>query len=456
MRSLLIPFATACCFLMSSALFAAASKDVKKPNIIVIFSDDAGYFDFSYQGNKKFPTPNIDSIAKNGVNFTNGYVTAPSCSPSRAGLLTGRYQQRFGHETHIFPKYSETNGMPLAETTIADMLKTCGYRTIALGKWHLGYTAKFHPLSRGFTDYYGFLEGSRNYRPIRGNILNRLLRDRQPVKEKFEYLTDELGKEAVAYIDKHHKKPFFMYLAPNAVHTPMQAKPSVKLKADKTLKPASRRTLAAMTISLDEMVGNVLSALRRHKIEDNTLLFFINDNGGATINSSSNYPLRGFKGTHFEGGIRVPFLAQWPGKLPKGKVYANPVITLDVLPTAIDLAKFSGKITKPLDGVNLLPYLTGATPKAGVPHKVLHWRMEKKWAIRRGNYKLMQEDHNPPMLFNLANDLSEKTDLAAKEPQRVKALLKEHLKWDATLAKPIKRTRATKPPKFEPLPETKP
>jgi arylsulfatase A-like enzyme len=420
----------------------AAAGARRKPNIIVIISDDAGYADFSVHGSKQFLTPRIDSIARNGVRFTDGYVSAPVCSPTRAGLLTGRYQQRFGHELNIPPVYSEENGLPVGETTLAKALKRLGYRTIAVGKWHLGYAPKFHPCSRGFDDYFGFLQGSRPYWPkAKPTRLNRLLRDREPIAEAFEYLTDELGEQAAAYIDQYHDRPFFIYLAPNAVHAPMHAKPGVLAKI-KGIEKKKRRKLAAMTVSLDEAVGRVLDCLKKHRIERDTLLFFINDNGGATNNASVNTPLRGHKGQTFEGGIRVPFLVQWPGVLPAGKVYGHPVSALDIFPTALHAADRKPSGEERLDGVDLLPYLRGA--KTGRPHETLYWRFGEKWAIRVGDWKLLRQGDDLPMLFHLADDIGEKNDLAAEHPEHVAALEKKYKAWASELAKPRWRKQGRK------------
>lgn len=445
MRVLLMLLVAAVLFLASASPAPAAGR---APNIVVILSDDAGYADFSMHGSRRFLTPNIDSIAENGVLFTQGYVTASVCSPSRAGLLTGRYPQRFGHEFNIPPRWSETNGLPLTEVPLSAVLKPHGYRTIALGKWHLGYADAFHPLSRGFDDFFGFLQGARSYRPLRGNRLNRLLRDRNPIDEDFEYMTDELGKRAAAYIARHRDRPFFLYLAPNAVHTPMHARPD-DLEAVAEIRRPRRRTLAAMTLALDRMVGTVLAALRRHDLDRDTLLFFINDNGGATRNASVNAPLRGHKATPFEGGLRVPFVAQWPARLPRGKRYEHPVITLDVFPTALAAAGYPGEPKNALDGVNLLPFLTGR--KQSRPHPSLYWRRGPNWAVRHLDFKLVfhRRTAEAPMLFDLGNDPYEEHDLAGEHPDRVASLKKRYDAWASELADPrwrYGRGRKRKPP----------
>ncbi|MHC4908424.1 MAG: sulfatase-like hydrolase/transferase [Planctomycetota bacterium] len=412
-----------------------AAQDVPLPaNVVIIVSDDAGYADFSMHGSDVMRTPRLDALAAAGVRFTQGYVSASVCSPSRAGLLTGRHQQRFGHEFNIPPRYSEENGLPVEEATLADLLSGAGYRSIALGKWHLGYAPHFHPLSRGFDDFHGFLQGSRSYRPIKGNRLNRLLRDRAPAPETFEYMTDELGHQAATYIEAHREKPFFLYLAYNAVHGPMHALEADLAAVDGVDKPR-RRKLVAMTHALDRSIGTVLDALERTGVAERTLVIFINDNGGATNNASVNAPLRGTKGTPFEGGLRVPFVMRWPGHIPAGLVYQHPVSALDIVPTALAAAGVEAETTRPLDGVDLIPFLKAATTER--PHQTLHWRRGPSWAIRDGDWKLLQpKDGSAPMLFDLAADEAETTNLAAEHPERVAALRSMHADWSRTLATP--------------------
>lgn len=406
---------------------AAPTGATARPNIIVIVSDDCGYNEFSMHGSTLFSTPRIDSIATNGVRFSQGYVSGSVCSPTRAGLLTGRYQQRFGHEYNIPPVYSEENGLPTNETTLADTLKSAGYRTIALGKWHLGYAPKFHPLARGFDDYYGFLQGARPYSPIaRPTRLNQLLRDREPVQpETFDYLTDELGRAAADYIVKHRAQPFFMYLAFNATHDPTDALASDLAKVEDT--DPVRRKHRAMTLALDRAVGVVLDELKRQALTENTLVVFINDNGGATTHD--NAPLRGKKGSMWDGGIRVAYAMQWPAVLPKGKTYASPAISLDIFPTALAAAGVARTTGPALDGVNLLPLLTG-TPPAAKP-RTLFWKMADSWAVRDGDLKLVNATSatTTPALFDLAQDPAETTDLTASRAADVQRLQALYLDW---------------------------
>ncbi|MCO6048072.1 sulfatase-like hydrolase/transferase [Aeoliella sp. ICT_H6.2] len=403
-------------------------QPTERPNIIVILADDAGYHEFSMQGSTTIPTPRIDSIAASGVKFSNGYVSGCVCSPTRAGLLTGRYQQRFGHEFNIPPAYSETNGLPLSEATIADAMKSAGYRTIALGKWHLGYAPKFHPLERGFTDYYGFLQGARSYWPLaKPTRLNRLLHDREPVKpEEFDYMTDELGQKACEYIAQNRDQPFFMYLAFNATHGPLHATPAdlAKTEGDK---------IAAMTIALDRAVGYVLDELEKQNLVDNTLVVFINDNGGAT--GHDNYPLRGHKGSTWEGGIRVPFAMQLPGVIPKGQVFEFPVIQLDLMATSMALAGVEQALGKPLDGVDLLPFVTGQNK--GRPHQTLFWKNGDRWAVRDGDWKLVAGNRATKStpgqmeleLFDLSTDIGEQHNLAASHSVDVQRLQELYEAW---------------------------
>ena len=415
------------CLVFAAALLAlaASSPAADKPNIVVLLSDDAGYHEFSMQGSKTIPTPRIDSIARNGVRFTNGYVSGCVCSPTRAGLLTGRYQQRFGHEFNIPPAYSETNGLPLSETLLPAVLQPAGYRTIALGKWHLGYAPKFHPLERGFTDYYGFLQGSRSYWPLpKAGRLNQMLRDREPAAESFDYMTDHLAAEAATYIAKRKDRPFFMYLAFNATHGPLHA-----TSAD--LKTSGGNKIAAMTIALDRAVGVVLDALKREGAIDNTLVVFLNDNGGAT--GHDNAPLTGHKGSCWEGGIRVPFALQWPARVPAGQVIDAPAISLDIFPTAMAAAGVEKSPGKPLDGVNLIPFVTGENKQR--PHQTLYWKNGDAWAVRDGDLKLVvptARETGSPALYDLAADAGETRNLATERSGDVVRLLKLYQEWTST------------------------
>jgi len=414
-----------------------------RPNVILIVGDDMGYADVGFHGCKDIPTPNLDALAKSGTRFTNGYVSGPYCSPTRAGLLTGRYQQRFGHEFN--PGAGANLGLPLTETTLADRLKAAGYATSLVGKWHLGASEKFQPNKRGFDDFFGFLGGAHPYFPGLGASIYR---GTTALMEK-EYLTDAFGREAVAFIDRNKEKPFFLYLAFNAVHTPMHATDE-RLKQFAEVQPVARRTYAAMMSAMDENIGKVLAKLRAEKLEERTLIAFISDNGGptmqgTTVNSSVNAPLRGSKRTTLEGGVRVPFLLSWKGQVPAGGVYDSPVIQLDLNATALAAAGVEAKPEWKLDGVNLLPFVKGTA--TGKPHDTLYWRFGQQMAIRQGDWKLVKYDlaadggkantASAYKLYNLGTDIGEAKDLSEKMPEKVKELEAVWGKWNAELVKPL-------------------
>lgn len=414
-----------------------------KPNVLVIVADDLGYADVGFHGCKDIPTPNIDALAKSGVRCSNGYVSGPYCSPTRAGLLTGRYQTRFGHEFNP----AGNQGLPVTETTMADRFRAAGYAAGWVGKWHLGGAPKFHPQKRGFQDAFGFLGGAHAYFPEKGAPI---FRGTEVTGEK-EYLTDAFAREAIDFIDRHKSEPFFLYLAFNAVHTPLEATEE-RLKKVASIENKTRRTYAAMTLAMDEAIGKVLAKVRADNLEEQTLIVFISDNGGptmpgTTINGSRNTPLRGSKRTTLEGGIRVPFVLSWKNKLPVGKTYEEPVIQLDILPTALAAADVAVQPEWKLDGVDLLPFFHGKS--RGAPHETLYWRFGKQMAIRQGDWKLVRYDPaadgndkekggaTEARLYNLAQDIGEATDLAAKEPERVKKLQDTWQVWNATLVKPL-------------------
>lgn len=427
---------TILCFLALSVAALAADK----PNVLFIVGDDMGYADVGFHGCKDIPTPNLDALAASGVRFTNGYVTGPYCSPTRAGLMTGRYQTRFGHE---FNPSGDVNGLPVSETMIAKRLQDSGYQTGLVGKWHLGSQPAMQPQQRGFGEFFGFLGGAHDY-----FAKNGILRGNEQVTE-FDHTTDAFGREAAAFIERHQGKPWFLYLAFNAVHTPMQATPE-RLAKMAAITDAKRRTYAAMMLAMDDAIGVVRAKLAATGQEQNTLVTFTSDNGGptmegVTVNGSNNAPLRGSKRTTLEGGIRVPFVMSWPAKLKPG-VYEKPVIQLDLTATALAACSVvppsggSGNSEPPiggttvLDGVNLLPHLLGEKTEA--PHDALYWRFGDQTAIRMGDFKLVRYDAAAeggsgavlgPKLYNLSSDIGEAKDLAAEMPDKVKEL---QAKWD--------------------------
>lgn len=410
-------------YLLLHTLAAAA------PSIIIFLADDLGYADIGANGCKDIPTPNIDSLAKNGVRFTDGYANHPVCSPSRAGLMSGRYQHRFGFEHNSGPeRFAADNfGLPRTEPTLAERLKSAGYATGMVGKWHIGFKEGLRPHERGFDFHYGFLSGARTYMPGKADN-DPLIRNGKPVTDEKEYLTDAFAREAVSFLDRSQSKPFFLYFAFNAVHAPLEATSNYESRFQ-GISDSKRKTYGGMLAAMDDAIGRVLTKVRELGQEDNTLIFFYSDNGGPTTQTTSrNDPLRGFKGQLFEGGIRVPFLAQWKGKLPAGTVYREMVMGFDCHATALAAASVPMPRDKPLDGVNLLPFLTGK--RTGRPHDQLFWRAGEKQAARVGDWKLVQERGGEAQLFSLKDDIGEKTDLAAKEPAKLKELQSAYAAWD--------------------------
>ncbi|MCX6894694.1 MAG: sulfatase-like hydrolase/transferase [Verrucomicrobia bacterium] len=413
--------------LLALAIAAVSAAHAAKPNIILIAADDLGYADIGVHGCKEFATPNIDSLAKNGLRFAAGYATSAVCAPSRAGFLSGRYQDHFGFQGN--PKHGASDwGLPLDERTIADRLKTAGYKTAAFGKWHLGEKPEQHPMSRGFDEYFGFLAGMHDYFKAEDPNWGAIMRGREKAELK-EYLTFAIAKEACGFIERQKDAPFFIYLAFNAPHTPSQA-PEDYLKKAAHIADKQRQTYAAMVMALDDSIGRVLKTLREKGLEENTLIFFLSDNGGPLIkgsapNGSRNDPLRGGKLQMWEGGIRVPFMIQWKGHLPAGKTIAEPVISLDIQPTACAAAGVETKPEWKLDGLNLLPLLEGKAEH--LARTDLFWKFgNDQFAIRGGDWKLVKV-HADKGLFNLPKDISETTDRTAEQGK-----LAEDLKarWD--------------------------
>jgi len=408
----------------SSPLATRAAADSGRPNIVVIVSDDHGYADLScYDHPKEISTPNIDRIARNGVRFTQGYVSAYVCAPTRAALLTGRYQQRFG----FYTASDSRAGMPLTEITMADILRKHGYATGAFGKWHLGLDMPYHPLKRGFDEFYGFLgHGGHDYFDLKRQPEDyRSIWRNDKVIDDTGYLTDNLGREAVNFVRKHQKRPFFLYLAFNAVHFPLQAPEETIRKFDTGRR--NRDIYLAMLHHEDRAVGLLLDELEKSGLAQNTLLFFLSDNGGARNNASNNGILRDYKHSVYEGGIRVPFLASWPARLAPNTVYREPIICMDILPTVAAAAGAQLPADRTYDGKNLLPYLTGKAPAP--VHEWLFWDGDEgRRAVRYLRWKLV--DNNGKIeLFDLETDVSEKNDLAAKHPEMVQRLRTALEQW---------------------------
>lgn len=456
------------------------ASDAEQPNLIVLFADDLGYGELSCQGNPEIPTPYIDSIAKNGVRFTNGYVAGPNCSPSRAGFLTGRIPTRFGYEFNPIGEVNEHPGigLPAKEITIAETLQNAGYTTGLIGKWHQGGTADYHPFRHGFDEFFGFLHEGHYFvpPPYKGvtTMLRRLalpgggegrwignkgliysshmghnepdydadnpiMRGGQPVVET-EYLTDALTREAIDFIDRHDDKPFFLYVAYNAVHSPLQGADAYMEKFSH-IEDIHRRIFAAMLANLDDSVGTIMKQLRASGLEENTIVFFLSDNGGPTRElTSSNAPLRGGKGTMYEGGLRVPFMVQWKGTIPSGQVYKKTVSSFDIYATVAANSK-GVRAPKQVEGVDLVPYLT--SNKSGTPHETLFWRQGGKACLRHGDWKLVRMGGRKNArkakweLYDLSRDLSEENDLAKTNPNRLAELVALWEKMNTEMSEPL-------------------
>jgi arylsulfatase A-like enzyme len=393
----------------------------RKPNIVVILSDDQGYQDAGVYGLRDAATPHLDALARGGVRFTNGYSSGPVCSPARAGLVTGRYQQRFGFDANAEGKAQPTDRGPRAldrgQTTVAQRLKALGYATGLFGKWHLGPEPGYRPTERGFDEFYGFYPYGLAAKGPDGGPLP-IYRGLEQVPAPANHM-EQFCTEALSFIDRHRAEPFLLYLPFSAVHGPMVA-PQPWLSRLDTQVPENRRRYLADLTQMDDIIGRVLARLRERGLEEDTLVFFIGDNGGPG-GAARNGALRGTKWTLWEGGVRVPYLVQWKGRIPAGQVLDQPVIQLDVLPTAVAAAGGTPQPEWQLDGVDLLPLVTGRSNTP--PHDALYWRFGVQYAVRQGDWKLVKPHvDSAPKLFNLAADVGERDDLAAREPARVKAL----------------------------------
>ncbi|MEZ5356445.1 MAG: sulfatase [Bryobacteraceae bacterium] len=402
----------------------AAAAPERRPNVVIIVSDDQGYGDLSCQQHPpEVRTPQMDRIAKRGVRFEQGYANAYVCAPSRAAILTGTYPQRYGFYTASDSRV----GLPLDQVTLASVLNKAGYATGALGKWHLGIEPAYHPMKRGFDEFYGFLgHGGHDYFDLKktGETYNSILRNYDPIDET-GYLTDNLGREAVSFIQRNAQKPFFLYMAFNAVHFPLQAPAEVIRKYDTG--DRNRDILMAMLERENDAIGKVLDELEHRQLDRDTIVVFVSDNGGARNNASNNGPLRDFKHSVYEGGIRVPFILSWPSRLPGNTVSREPVMFLDIMPTIAAATGAPLPEGRNLEGRNMLPVLTG---KARSPlHDALFWDgAERKTAVRSGRWKLV-DNQGRVELFDLDKDVGEKNDLAAQKPDVVAGLRERFGEW---------------------------
>lgn len=448
-------FAAVFIFLISGSHTAAG-----QPNILIILADDMGYGDLGCMGSEHLRTPNMDALARSGVLCTQAYVASSVCSPSRAGLLTGRDPRRFGYEGNLnqssayYATRPELLGLPPGEWTLGDHLRDAGYATSLIGKWHQGTGPGFHPQERGFDYFCGMLGGGHTYFPDPEN--NKLERNGAPLKEfSSPYLTDFFTDEAIDWIrqrnqteDSEQKKPWFMYLSYNAPHGPLQATEEDLARFDH-IKDRKRRTYAAMMWAMDRGVGRVVAELKQSGQLDNTLIVFFSDNGGATGNASWNGPLSGCKGCLKEGGIRIPMIWSWPAQIPSNRMSEAVMSSLDLLPTFMaaadakplplrealsheDKKNLSRGVKKfgAYDGIDLLPILTG---KAKAAPRTLFWRLQGQAAIRDGDLKLVRLSHRPAEFFNPAEDIAESEDLSQKRTGEFRELYRQLAEWEALL-----------------------
>ncbi|TRX60682.1 sulfatase-like hydrolase/transferase [Fulvivirga sp. M361] len=403
-----------------------------KPNIIIILTDDQGWADVGFNGATDIPTSNLDRMAGEGVVFKNGYVSHPYCSPSRAGLLTGRYQARFGHDCNL--PYGEPNdssiGTPPSEKMISEALKEQGYRTGAIGKWHVGDHPDLQPLAQGFDHWFGFVGGNMNFWGIPTSPLQTIFRNHTKVpQEELSYLTDDFTNEAIHFITQEDDNPFFLYLAYNAPHAPDHATAEY-LEKTRHIEYGGRSVYAAMVNAVDAGIGRIDSTLKANDIKNNTLVVFLSDNGGRK-EFADNRPNRGHKGMLFEGGIKVPFFITWPDGLKDNQTYDEPVISLDLFPTFLDASGVDLTKETQLDGISLLPYLSGERQET--PHETLFWRSVGgfEYAVRKGKFKLYKSAYKrKTLLFDLEKDRYERNDISAQFPDVLAELEQTYMNWD--------------------------
>ena len=418
-------------FVCILTLISCSSINDSKPNIIIILADDAGYSDFGFMGSDEIKTPNLDQLALDGVTFNNAYVSASVCSPSRAGLLTGMYQQRFGHECNLDSDVN--NSFDPNQITIAEALKTEGYTTGLIGKWHLGDKTQNHPLKNGFDYFWGFISGARNYfynpDEVNRNSIRNVVENYS--QTNFEgYLTDVLGEKAISFIDKNNQSnnPFFLFLSFNAPHTPMQAKEEVLEK----FKNNPRQVYASMMWSMDEAIGHVIDALKENNQYDNTIIYFLSDNGAAMSNNASPFPYKGWKGNQFEGGIKTPMIMTWKNKIKSNTQFDGFISALDIFKTSLEVSNVNDDLMANADGKNIMNYLNDNI----IQNENLFWRKDKMATVRSGNYKLIRLNDTSTVLYNIENNYFEDLDLKLKEPSVHDSLFKLLLDWEDRLIDP--------------------
>ncbi|MDA1263908.1 MAG: sulfatase-like hydrolase/transferase [Planctomycetota bacterium] len=426
--------------LVCFASLLSAQEDAPRPNIILFVADDLGYADLSLHGSDQVATPHIDTLAAGGLRCSRAYAASAICGPSRAGLLTGCYPQRFGFESNVYKSRPnlprgqfQFQGLPARVQTLPESLRAAGYHTALVGKWHLGWGEAAHPMEHGFDHFHGFLAGSRAYWPKPEAKPDEALQiDGELVAEEFTYLTDELGAVAARYVSASKKdEPFFLVLAFSAVHGPMQA-PEERLAAHAEVEPLRRRRYVAMAEAMDDAVGRVLAAIDERGIAQQTLVIFTSDHGGSEENTADNGDLRGGKGLAYEGGVRVPLFARWPGTITPGTKLDGVVSLLDLAPTALGLA---GGAIPDLDGIDLGPWLRGT--EASLPSRDLYWRRQGSGALLEDHWKLVLPVSGDAELYDLRADPGEASNVAAEHTERLAALSARHATWSATLRKPL-------------------
>jgi arylsulfatase A-like enzyme len=434
-------------FLVAGSLFAASAQS-SRPNVVVILADDLGYGDPGCYGGSLVRTPNIDHLAADGVRLTDGYVTAPVCGPSRCGLMTGSYNQRFGMQWNEDQQLQHQYRIPETHKLMPQAFRAAGYRTAHIGKWNVSRDLKLC-----FDETYDVMDWEGDYLPKQDGKYVGVDDPKKhdsgkvhglwgPEESGQEYLTDRIGRHAVEFIERNSKEPFFLYLAFNAVHSPFHGKKELEKKYGH-IRPQPLNFYAAMLHSLDENIGRVLDKLKQLRLEENTIVIFVSDNGPtAALRSSpadwerdiivgSAGPLNGHKGQYYEGGIRVPYIIRWPNRLKAGSIFRKPVSTMDLYPTLCAAAEIEVSDKSRLDGINLLPYLTGR--KKSDPHPVLFWKTGPAGAVRKGDWKLLFKGDGKAVLFNLAQDVGEKTDVAKENDRIVRQLHKAWTDWSASL-----------------------
>ena len=434
-----------------------------RPNIIVFVADDLGYADVSTYRPGRIPTPHIDRIGREGVVFAQGYATAPICSPARAGLMTGRHQQRFGFEYNTGAPardLAERRGIDPRELTLADTMRAAGYRTGALGKWHLGSSPEFYPLNRGFDEFWGFLGGQTNFiRPDAPEAVNAFQPSAAPFyvdlkrpmasvsaansvvtgsrRERVElgdgFLTEQITEQALAYIDRHRAQPFFLYVAHHAPHTPLQVT-SKYYDRFPAIADRAQRVYAGMVSALDDGVGAVLDRLDTLGLAENTIVILVSDNGCAAYlpGLCSDQPLSGGKLSYLEGGVRIPYLMRWPAHIRSGTRHPEPVSTLDILPTLAAAAGVALPRDRAFDGVDLLPQLE----RVAQPRSPLFWRTRPMRALREGDWKYLRDLEGVEFVYHLAADPRETRNLAAADPSRLARMRSLYEAWESDKVAP--------------------